>query len=355
MSTRVCRCVVAYLFVVCLALLALPSSTARGSHVEPPQVETSPFRQIVIVAVNAAQNVGKPSLPERSLELAQAIRTRPIASDGHYYAPDVIIVNEIGSPQLTGLRNDLNDAFFEPSSVEGEQGGHYEIFGDSDLAKGKFLVNVESVDVSEAAHRRWPDDCLADRLYQLAWGLKERASGAGFSLAGVHFPTNYRKFLLPKDCLPRNVDRVRRELAAVPGPIVVGGDFNRRATETEGECDPGETNPPLLWWNRMTAFSETDSRTYVDSVQSWHRAQGLTLGEDWTHEQRRQSMLCNGGLGYRRSRIDYLFVSNEALVHEAHADHPGWAGPAPGTIACDPLHQYCKYSDHRFVWARLGI
>ena len=332
----------------------LPVTPTRASMAAPAE-SISPFRQITVVTVNAHMKRGMPSLPERSLALAEALRSRPIASDGNYYAPDVIIVNEIDPVQLTTLRDDLNEVFSAATDSQGEPLSQYEILGYSDTAKAKFLVNVNSTDVSAATYRLWPDDCVNDRFYQVAAGFKEQQSGATFTVAGMHIATDYRDYLLPRDCMLRNAARVRAELAGHPHPVVVGGDFNRRATEVQGKCDPNETNPPLSWWTEMTAPSAVDGRGYVDAVRSWHRTKGLTLVDEWTYEQAVQTRLCNGPVGYRRNRIDYLFVTRDTLVHEAHADSPGWAGPKPGAIGCDSVHPFCKYSDHRFVWGRLGI
>jgi hypothetical protein len=128
-------------------LIATPS---RASSIAAPPENISPFRQITVVTVNAFMNEGKPSLVERSVALAEALRSRPIASDGNYYAPDVIIVNEIGSVQLTNLRDDLNEVFSAAAGSEDSPLSHYEILGDSDVDKAKFLINVNSTDVSEA-------------------------------------------------------------------------------------------------------------------------------------------------------------------------------------------------------------
>jgi hypothetical protein len=332
----------------------LPTSS-KASDREPPPLQISPFRQLTVVTVNAFLTEGKPSLTERSLELAEVLRSRPVASDGNYYAPDVIIVNEIGPEQLTSFRDDLNEISSSAAALQDGDLSRYEILGDSDLAKAKFLLNVEGIDVSQASYRSWADDCESDRFYQIAFGLRETASGATFTVAGVHLPTDYRDFLLPRDCRVRNIERLRSELARHTGAVVVGGDFNQRATDTEGECDPNETHPPRTWWRAMTAPSDLDARSYVDAVRKWHRTTTSTLRDQWTHEQGVRTTLCTGDVSYRRNRIDYLFVSDSTLIHEAHADHPGWAGPRPGTISCDPLHPHCKYSDHRFVWARLGI
>jgi endonuclease/exonuclease/phosphatase family metal-dependent hydrolase len=343
---------------IALLLLALVSAMflepARAARVSPPLV-ASPSHQIVVVTVNAFMTEGKPNIDARARELAEALRSRATSSDGNVYAPDAIIVQEIGGAQLAILRDDLNAVFSDGSGAEPSALPHFAIYGDADLAKAAFLINVETTDLSRGSARLWADDCENDRLYQVVENLRESASGAIFTVAGLHLATDYRDYLLPRDCGARNVERVRAELANDPGAIILGGDFNRRATETQGECDPNETASQRPWWTSMTGSSRLDARTYVDAVRFWHRTNGLTLGNDWTQERAVRSTLCNGTYSYRRNRIDYIFVSADTVVQEAHADHPGWAGPTPGTINCPPEHPFCKYSDHRFVWARLSI
>jgi hypothetical protein len=300
-----------------------------------------------------------------------------VASDGSYYAPDAIVLNETSDTQLAALRDELNREFSattptpttsstpspspSPSvaagvtETEARSSFLYEIVGDADVPKAKLLVNVGTIDVSNSSARSWADDCKSDRQYQLASGLEERGSGTSFTLAGVHLPNDYGAFLLPADCRARNADRLRAELAGEREPIIIGGDFNRRSTSVEGECDPNEANRPVNWWSRMTSVSDRDGRRYVDAARSYNRSVGLDLRDEWTHERRLQTALCTGATGYRRSRIDFMFVSADVVIHEAHADHPGWAGRVPGTTNCEPTDPYCKYSDHRVVWARLGI
>ena len=53
---------------------------------------------------------------------------------------------------------------------------------------------------------------------------------------------------------------------------------------------------------------------------------------------------------HRRTRIDYIFAA-DATIAEAHADHPGWAGEEPGSHSPENF----KYSDHRWVWARVAV
>jgi hypothetical protein len=130
--------------------------------------------------------------------------------------------------------------------------------------------------------------------------------------------------------------------------VIIGGDFNKRAMETQLECDPNEESPAQQWWLAIT--EPTDGGTpYADAVRTWHRLHGESMVHEWTHEQRVSTEICDGSSRFRRSRIDYLFTS--AQVAEAHADHPGWAGSEPG--AHNPTNY--RYSDHRFVWGRFVI
>jgi hypothetical protein len=143
-----------------------------------------------------------------------------VVSDGNYYAPDAIIVNEISSTQLATLRDELNTAFSvttptptasptptaiatptasptpspspspsiaaSVSHTEATSSFLYEIVGDADVPKAKLLVNVGTIDLSNSSTRSWADGCKSDRLYQLASGLVEKQSGSKFTLAGVH-------------------------------------------------------------------------------------------------------------------------------------------------------------------------
>ena len=331
--------------------ITLAAPRAGAHHIVRPTETLSPPGQVVIVTVNAIQGDGKASLDPRARELARALRERPLASDGGYYAPDVVIVNESSATRIAALRDKLNTVFVAsaPTAIPLSR---YEIFGDPTDARAKFLVNVNSIDAGSGTYETWGDDCKSDRLYQMAH-LTEKESGISFTVAGIHFFKNYREFLLPADCRERNIDRLRLELSDEAGPVVVGGDFNRRAMTIERECDPAESSAALPWWNSMTAPGADGS--YSDAVRGWHQASGLSLSDEWSHEGRKQSLLCDGMTTYRRSRIDYLFVDENAAVLEAHSDHPGWSAPTPGMVTCDPLHPYCKYSDHRFVWARVAI
>lgn len=319
-------------------LFALYPINARASHVRPPEV-ISPGGEVTVLTVNAFQGQLRND-PGRLDALADAFRSRPVASNGNFYVPDVIIIQEITMTQLGALRDALNSRFTS----------QYAIFGSTATGvDNRFLINTATL--SPGSFTTWVDVCLADHMYQ--WGrLTEVASGASFAVAGVHFSKNYTD---PEVCRERNVDELRLRLAGQTGPIIVGGDFNKRPMTEERECDPEETTAPRIWWNQMTSLSSVDNRTYDDTVRVFNRANGLTMFNEWTHERPEVGPLCDGTEGIRRGRIDYLFASNTTVLG-AHADHPGWAVENnPGATSCDANHPSCKYSDHRFVWAHLRL
>ena len=318
-------------------LLTLLPVAARANHVRPPQV-ISPAGEITVVTVNAFQ--GQLRYDAGRLDaLADAFRSRPIASSGNFYVPDVIIIEEITMSQLETLRSKLNTLFTSQYSVFGSTAAGVD---------NRFLINAT---LSPGTFNTWIDVCMSDHMYQ--WGrLTEAASGTAFTVAGVHFSKNYTN---PEVCREQNVDALRSSLAGQAGPIIVGGDFNKRPMTEERECDPEETTAPRIWWTNMTSFSSVDGRTYGDSVRVFNRANNKTMFDEWTHERTDVGTLCNNVEGLRRGRIDYLFASG-ATVLEAHADHPGWAVESnPGATSCDAAHPSCKYSDHRFVWAHLRV
>jgi hypothetical protein len=121
---------------------------------------------------------------------------------------------------------------------------------------------------------------------------------------------------------------------------------------TNYECDPEELSAPLEWYSTMTA--PQNGHVYRDAVRYYFRSQNLLMKEQWTFEKDTAELLCDGTSGLRRMRMDYVFASDALTPLEASADSPGWAGPTPGTVGCTPTPA-CKYSDHRFVWARLGL
>jgi endonuclease/exonuclease/phosphatase family metal-dependent hydrolase len=307
---------------------------------DSPTVNISPPGEIAVVTINAHQTEANTD-DGRLEELALALRSRPVALDDSYYAPDVVITQEMSPGQLDDLRNRLNGLFSEADGVV------YETLG-TPTASAEFLINSRALAPGETA--TWSDPCLPDRTYQLG-RVTELSTERAFTIAGIHFSPDYGS---PGDCRERNVDRLRVELAAQPSPAVVGGDFNKRSMQEFRECDPEETSGDIEWWSGMTAPSTVDGRAYADTVKTYNRSAGQGLFSEWTHERDETSPLCDGTVDYKRRRIDYVFVSEGVDVVEAHADHPGWAQEDdPGATSCDPSNPSCKYSDHRFVWCRL--
>jgi len=275
----------------------------------------------------------------RLSELANALRNRPTAMDGNFYPPDVIMVNEISTDaSLIGLRDNLNAVFVS---------ARYEIVGSTNSAvKAKFLVNTSTMTFESA--KTWPDVCETAVQYQLI-RLREAATNKSVTVGGVHF----RAYYAAADCRERNTDEVRRQLDGVARLIV--GDFNQRAAEIELECDPYENSSNRPWYEAITPQSAIDGISYIDAVRFHQRSSNLSLAEEWTWEGTSTRVLCDGTTNYKRSRIDYLFASNNVGVFEAHADHPGWANVQQrGSTSCTPAPQ-CRYSDHRFVWGRFDL
>lgn len=323
-----------------LLLVVLPiGSSAGAASLE----ETSPASELVVVTINAHQNTPDAA---RLSELASALHNRPVGSDGRFFAPDVIVMHETPPGVLASLRDQLNSLFASPT--------RYEIAGtdSDDSVKGKFLVNMGGVSVLSS--QTWSDVCEPTIRYQLV-NVADRDGGASLSVAGVHFRPKYIDDEGPVTCREKNALETRSRLASQGTDGSALGDFNRRPVEIERECDPDETSPSLPWYTQMTAFSSTDGRSYIDTVRKYHRASGLSMNDQWTQEWDSTSTLCNGSIGYRRNRIDYIFVSDQVATIEARADAPGWANPlVPGAIGCSPAPA-CKYSDHRFVWARIAL
>lgn len=319
-----------------VAALAFPAG-AQVSAGAPPE-RLSPPGEIVVVTVNALQNTTD---IERIDELASAVRSRIMTSDGTYLAPDVIVANEMNTTESLLAFKDALDARFDTSS--------YDIAGSTDpTVKAKFFVNGTTMETELSS--TWPDVCVDDVQYQFV-RLREIQSRRLVSTGGVHFRVNYGSGA--GDCKAKNAREAREQMDGEVRSIV--GDFNRRAMQQALECDPEETSGDMEWYSTMTTASPYDGRSYQDGVRHHHRAHGLTMAREWTHERAQPSELCDGSVDYKRSRIDYLFVSDNVGVGEAHADHPGWADEDQrGVIACEPAPS-CKYSDHRLVWGRFVI
>ena len=102
----------------------------------------------------------------------------------------------------------------------------------------------------------------------------------------------------------------------------------------------------------MTEPSEADGLPWVDAVNAVVDSDE-SMADQWTREAEERVDLCDGTKGFRRVRIDYIFVRAGSVI-DATVDHPGWAGRRPGTTRCEPSDN-CKYSDHRFVWAHVAL
>lgn len=330
-----------------LVSLALATLIASGgiatAATTPPKIRT-PLGQVKIMTVNARQN-GVLGLKrfEDMYELSHAVRNRPPAwnggSRGAVAAPDVIALQEVRSSNVEIIVRLFRQRF----KIK------YQVLGFEDAAS-QIVYNPETVTPAGEV-TTWEDVCSDrspgrrdDRFYQLT-RFTENRSGLPFAVIPIHIPKNF--FGTDQaDCYFGNLDEVRTRAQAEPSTVFIAGDFNRRAVEQQHECDPNEISPIFEWYRRMTA-PEDGMRAYGDAVRDYHRARGISLASQWTHEQKTESPACDGSSRIRRSRIDYIFYSG-ATVAEASADHPGWSGGPPGSR--HPTNH--KYSDHRFVWGR---
>jgi endonuclease/exonuclease/phosphatase family metal-dependent hydrolase len=336
--------------VLALLVSSLPHGVVAAPPRPPAQITSVPG-QVNVVTVNAKQNRILGLARFLALfELPKALRFRPEAFNGGFNgavtAPDVIIVQEVRPSNLEILVRLLRQRFsFKYESLEPLD------------AAAAFLVNTDTVAV-QGEVTTWADVCTTEdtptdqrptRDYPIVH-LTEVATGAPFVVAGMHMAKRYDT-TGQTNCVPRNMETLRAELADETAPVIIGGDFNRRATVDPFECDEDEESTPNAWYELLVAPPDGGT-VYADAVREWHRGQRghrSSMENEWTHEQRQSGVLCDQTTHFKRSRIDYLFSS--AVVAEAHADHPGWAGADPGTP--DPLNG--RYSDHRFVWGRFVV
>ena len=330
-------CVVSRSFVLISAVLVLLLVGAPARAAFPPE-RKSPPGQIMVLTLNARQQraVGLTSFL-RLFQLVKSMRTRPAAFDGGTVdaaaAPDVIIFEEMKESNLEIIRRLLNQ----------RTEFHYDIVSADPQASATFLVNSETMSISQDPVTV-EDPCRdgggdgPPTTYQVV-RLTEMSTNQVVTIGGVHFLAQYRG-----DCRDQNVTALKSAVASDPEPVVIGGDFNQRPVQTPLECDPNEQSGPLSWWSLMTGSD--GSRPFVDSVREFNRRQGVSFAEEWTFLRGQASSLCTGATDKKRSRLDYLFAS-DALVAEAHADHPGWLGEEPGSFAFKH-----PYSDHRWVWGR---
>lgn len=326
------------------AVAALVGASMLPAHSKEsmPRTVTTPPGQVKIVTVNARQNavLGIKRF-EDMLELVRGVRRRPQAFDGGYKggvaAPDVVIVQEVRTSNLEIMEHLFRQRFPHRYRVAGPE-----------EATAQILYNPDTVTLV-GDPITFPDACLDEqssgkktrRLYQLAH-FTENETSTAFVVVAVHLAKNYGD---AEACRERNVTAIQTLVAAETSPVLIAGDFNKRAVNRQHECDPEEGSDPQTWYSMLTGG--TEGVTFQDAVKAWHVQRHRSMTGQWTHEQKAKSPTCNGSSLYRRSRIDYLF-SRGATIAEASADDPGWAGDIPGTKR-PGVH---KYSDHRFVWGR---
>lgn len=326
---------------VCLMIAGLFAPVSARA----PRAMKSPPGQLKIVTVNTRQNavLGIKRF-EDMFELSQALRRRPFAFNGGFngavHAPDIVVTQEMRPSNLEIFEHLLRQRYKQK----------YRIATLEDAAS-QIIYNSTTVTlVGETL--TWEDVCLGEssagnrhgRFYQAA-RFTEVATGAPFTVAGIHMPKSFGPDN-PGDCFIRNIEEFRTQLAGEPGGVFIAGDFNRRSVMTPRECDREEMSDPNPWYLALTR-PDDGGRPYVDAVRQWHRQRGLSLADEWTHEQKSESLTCDNSSRFRRTRIDHIFASGVTIA-ESHADHPGWAGELPGTRRPD-AH---KYSDHRFVAGR---
>lgn len=331
--------------VIALATL-ITGGAASGLDVREsrlPREMPSPPGQVTVVTVNAKQpkvlDVGR---FERLYGLITSLRSRVPAFNGGQQgasvAPDLLMIQEMSYSNLEIFRKMLNQ----------RSTSDYEIAAAEGVAP-KFLYNEKSLTL-QGPPTAWLDVCRNGtdgdeaRLYQLARFL-ETSTGSPFTAAVVHFSPRY-KGIGTEQCKSRNTAELRRQVAAETGPVIIGGDFNRRPVVEPLECDPDEKSQQMDWYTLMTS-SLAGGDAFADAVRQYRARRGLTMADAWTFEHAKDVPLCGGGTGHRRTRLDYLFAVR-TIVAEARTDHPGWSASRPGSRSSENV----RYSDHRFVWGR---
>lgn len=331
--------------VVALVLVgSLLTPTARAA--EQP-IKRTPPGQVKIVTANALQNGILGIKRFNSMyELSYALRQRPPAFDGGFKdgvaAPGVIVVQEMRTTNTEIFTRLMRQRFKHK----------YQIAGPEDAVSQIIYDPTEVTPQGES--ETWTDDCAGvvtggskpGRIYQLA-RFVENKTATPFSVIAIHLKKNYDS-TGEQDCYQRNLALIRERVSAETSAVIVAGDFNRRPVEARLVCDEGERSAELPWYHDMTDM--TEGSAFIDTVRRVARSMGRSLIRQWTHEQKRKQPTGCGGKEFVRGRIDYIFARG-AVVVEASADDPGWAGEEPGTVSADVR----RYSDHRFVWARLVL
>ncbi|CAN5624399.1 hypothetical protein BH20ACT23_BH20ACT23_00960 [soil metagenome] len=311
-----------------LVLVVLSGCSDAGDDVPPSDgaSENAPAEEeVVVVTVNAHQfKQDVPRLRMLSVALSNASFDPP---------PDVVLLQEIEADGVEILSGLLEDRF---------PGSSFEPTGPLNRSmKSKAIVNEATNEVQDSIV--WTDACDARNRYQAL--RLTRAGGDAYTVAGVHIPWD-----ATTECRKQNASLIRSTVEVWDGPTVAAGDFNQRSVLEQRECDLDETSEPQPWWDEMT--SGESSERFADAVKVEAQRAGDPVGEQWTYEGIGPTTLCDGTTKFRRNRIDYIFVRGMPVL-DAGADDPGWAGEEPGTFICEDEAD-CRYSDHRFVWARLG-
>jgi len=311
-----------FLSVVVGAVVLVPGlgSVSSGAERLPAEVP-SPPGQVVVVTINAKQvKVLGLTTFRRLYNLTLTLRKRPPAFDGGraeaVSTPDVIVIQEMTFSNLEIFQKMLS----QRSRIDYEIAWH-------EGSRTKFLYDPAGV-TPGGEPVEWTDPCVPGpegaRTYQFARFL-EQPTGLPVTIAGVHILPHYRDpSVEDMNCRLLNVEEIRNQLAQETGAVVVAGDFNRNAVVMQRECDTDERSEPRDWWTLMTSERD-DAEPFVDAARTWHRAHRSAMKDQWTYGHRHATTNCDGSMRPRRSRIDYLFVTG-ALVAEASADHPGWAG-----------------------------
>jgi endonuclease/exonuclease/phosphatase family metal-dependent hydrolase len=285
--------------------------------------------EIVVMTVNAHQYVQDEA---RLRTLAEALGDAPTDRP-----PDVVLLQEIEADGVEALAGLLEDTF---------SGTTFEPTGPLNRAvKSKAIVNVATNEVRDFAV--WNDACDERNRYLVLRLRSQSGEGSAYSVAGVHIPWDSET-----ECRRQNATLIRSTVETWDDPSIAAGDFNQRAVVEQRECDLDETSEPLPWWVEMTTSDEGQGG-FDDAVRVEAQRAGDPVGEQWTYEGIGPTKLCDGTTKFRRNRIDYIFVRGMPVL-DAGADDPGWAGEEPGTFNCVDETD-CRYSDHRFVWARLGL
>lgn len=325
--------------VVAFLFLPQPAQAARfGAE------RASPPGQVYVWAGNVRQQLTVDLHAfKRLLELVRAVRSRPTAFDGGAgeatAMPDVMILNEMRPANAEILRRLLlqrSKFQYEILSLEGS--------GD------KMLYNATTM-TAQGPTQAIVDPCRGggeNAQQYMHQRFTENATGSPVSVVGVHFKARYSETGQPA-CRESNVQTVKTAVTPDVGPVVIGGDFNKRPVEIETMCDPNEESPPLEWYRMMVAPADL-SRAFIDTARFVHRKGSRTMADEWTFERLAETTLCTGKKGFKRSRLDYIFAAG-VTVAEAHADHPGWAEDEPGAVRFGGK----RYSDHRWVTARLVL